>query len=153
MGKFRKTFQIQEVWIALSVGIIISAFLTYFVYEYNAFPVIWDNYGSFTSFSAAFIGFLITAFTILFAFPEEGKIRNLKKHKLYPHIFYLFIISIICQCILFVLSLIGLLFNIRIEIYGVLVLTVIVEAITLLILIIWILKRMLDLYFKSKDSC
>lgn len=148
MGKFRQTFHIKEVKYGLIVGIVISIIIIFLIWKYEDFSAVWNNYGTYSSLSAAFIGFLITAFTILFAFPEEGKIKNLKTHKLYPHIFYLFIISIISQVILFSLSLLGLLFKLELSYYAILVLISMVESIVLLVLILWILKRMLDLYFK-----
>lgn len=148
MGKFIETFKIVEIKRGLVIGIIISILIICSIFKYGDFSAVWDNYGTYTSLSAAFVGFLITAFTILFAFPEEGKIKDLKNHRLYPHIFYLFIISIIAQVILFSFSLLGLLFQLESILYAIIVLITMVESIMLLVLILWILKRMLDLYFK-----
>lgn len=151
MGKFKESLKLKEVIIAIILSFLVSTVLLIISSYYEKVSGIYSNYSTFVSFSASFIGFLITAFTIMVAFPEEGKIAILKKSEGYPELFYLFIVSIISQVIVFIVSFTGLLFNLTDLIFSWLMITTIILSISFLILIVWILKKMLDLHFDKLD--
>lgn len=147
MGDFKDALKLNEVIIPIISGFIISIGLFYLINQYANISSIFDNYPAFLSLSAAFIGFLVTAFTILIAFPEQGRIKDLKKFNLYPQLYYFFIISILSQVLVLIVALIGLLFKITGPAYSFLMIFVIILSVMFLILVIWVLKRMTDLYF------
>lgn len=147
MSSFKEALKLNEVRNAIIISFVISLPLSCLIIKYGNILSINTNYSSFLSLSAAFIGFLITAFTILITFPSEGRITDLKKFENYPQLFYFFIISIFSQVMLFLVILVGLLFNITDSLYLSFVIFILILSIYFLILVIWVLKRMTDLYF------
>lgn len=152
MGKFRDAMTLTEVVVALILSFIISIVLFKLIGYYDTSSAITSNYSSFLPLSAAFIGFLITAFTIILAFPEEGRIKNLKEFEMYPELFYFFIIAINSQILVFIVAFIGLLFNCTNWLYLFIMVWVLITSICFLILVVWVLKKMTDLYFAKGDD-
>lgn len=101
-----------------------------------------------TSISATLLGFLITSLVILLTFPENHRIKFIKKHPTYPKIYYYFLFTIILLLALavtsFVVSLAPILFLI--------VTLLLVWGTISLVRCIWILKKMIDLYFQHEDA-
>ncbi|EHP83583.1 hypothetical protein [Methanotorris formicicus] len=56
-------------------------------------------HNSFLTISITFAGFLLTALAILVTFPTNEKIEFMKKHKLYPKIFQVYILQYLRICI------------------------------------------------------
>lgn len=152
MGKFKEAVTLTEVIVALISSFIVSCGLFYLIINQNTISVISTNYSSFLPLSAAFIGFLITAFTIILAFPEEGRIKNLKQFEMYPELFYFFIISISSQVLVFIVAFIGLLFQFTDWLYLFIMIWALITSISFLILVVWVLKKMTDLYFEKGDD-
>lgn len=101
-----------------------------------------------TSISVTLLGFLITSLVILLTFPENHRIRLIKKHPTYPKIYHYFLFTIMLYLALviasFLISLFPTLFS--------LVLILLVWSTISLIRCIWILKRMIDLYFQQENA-
>jgi len=101
-----------------------------------------------TSVSVTLLGFLITSMVILLTFPENHRIKFIKKHPTYLKIYYYFLFTITLFLALavtsFILSLLPILFP--------LTTLFLVWSTISLIRCIWILKKMIDLYFQQKDG-
>lgn len=105
-----------------------------------------QNHATYVSLSATLLGFLVTAYTILVAFPTNYKVNMLKKHKNYFMLFDVFYFAINLLVILLALGLIGLIFNIKSFIYCILIVLVMVWSVSCVIRTVKILKDLTDLY-------
>ena len=139
-------FKIREVKTNLILSLVLAFALWYFMLGSNKFDIIFKNYGDFASLSATLLGFIITSYTILITFPENNKIKFMKKHEIYPMLFSMFLLTIYLLLFLFILSLFGLLVEFSNPIYIFLVLYVLVLSILCFITTIWILKELTNLY-------
>ena len=107
------------------------------------------DYTTFLSVSASLVGFLITTLSILLVFPNGGRMSILKKHKSYKQLFNIFILAISFQIILFIISLIGNLYCVLNHTFKILFLWILLLSIMLLILCLWIIKKMIDTLFNE----
>jgi hypothetical protein len=142
-------FKIKEVRINLVLSAFIALALWYFMLQSNKLDIIYKNYGDFASLSATLLGFIITSFTILITFPGNYKIQFMKKHKIYPMLFSMFLLTIYLLLILFILSLLGLLVAISNYIYIFSIIYLLVLSIMCFITAIWILKELTNLYLSN----
>ena len=145
MGKLRDTLKVKEVYIGIIISIGIGIILGYGLKGFD----MTDYYGTFAGISASLFGFLITALSIMFVFPKKGRMKVLTKHRLYPTLFYGFLLAIIFQIILFAFSLFGIFFNKIWEYQTTLFIIVLSVSIMFLCLSILILKMMLDISFEK----
>jgi len=103
--------------------------------------------------SVTLSGFLITSLTILLVFPENTRIKFLKSHPTYKDIFHAFILSIVLFMSVAILT-----FSFKIlipytpYILLALLLIIFIWAIISLFRCIWLLKKMIDLYFLDPEG-
>lgn len=138
MNKF---FKLSEIRITLIISIILCIILIYL----NKIPSKLD-YDIFLSISSTLFGFLITSLSILLVFPNEGRIKLLKRHNNYESVYQTFLISIIFLILLFILSLVGNFYG-DFYIQRIVFLFFLILVLLFLILDLWILKRMINLLF------
>lgn len=62
-------FKVREVQRDFVIGIVISILTVYYIWITESIQLVYNNYGAYVSLSATLLGFLITSFTILLAFP------------------------------------------------------------------------------------
>lgn len=101
-----------------------------------------------TSVCVTLLGFLITSLVILLTFPENHRIRFIKKHPTYSKIYYQFLFTIVLLLILAITSFIVSLLPVLIT----LVILLLVWSTISLVRCVWILKKMIDLYFKQEGT-
>ncbi|ASJ11262.1 hypothetical protein A3L12_08125 [Thermococcus sp. P6] len=97
-----------------------------------------------TSVSVTLLGFLITSLVILLTFPENHRIKFIKKHPTYPKIYDYFLFTIILLLILAIASLVVSL----VPQLSALVVLLLVWSLISLLRCVWILKKMIELYFQ-----
>jgi len=97
------------------------------------------------SISVTLLGFLITSLVILLTFPENHKIKFIKRHPTYPKIYHYFLFTITLFLALAVTSFVAPILSILFP----LVTLLLVWSMISLVRCIWILKRMIDLYFQQ----
>lgn len=148
MGKLAETIKVKEVYRGLIVSIIIGFILGIILKNFDMN----DFYGTFAGVSASLFGFLVTALSIILVFPKKGRMKVLEKHRLYPTLFYGFILAIFSQILLFIFSLFGIFFSKIWEYQTTLFIIVLSVSILFLLLCIWILKMMLDVLFDKHDA-
>lgn len=144
--------RVKEVKIDIILATVLSIISFIYLWYAERLYTIFDNYGIFLSISATLMGFLITSFTILIAFPENNKIKTLKKHETYPSIYRAFLLSIKAQILLFVTSLLGLLSGFSQPIYCFIIVWALVLSIIFVRRAVWILKKLIDLYFSTSTK-
>lgn len=140
---FLKLRQIKILFISL----IIESFII-FIIPTNQFIKFYDSilssYSIMLSVSASLFGFLITFLSILLMFPEEGRVKLLKKDELYIYVFYCLLFSILTQLLLFIFCVLGTLFGIILPYQNKLYIIIIIFSISTIFLDLWILKNMID---------
>ena len=70
-------------------------------------PNLWDTNNTISVFitvAATMLGFMLTAFSILIAFPKEGKLKNLVHHNNFPLTYQYFVGALIILLLLLVIS-------------------------------------------------
>lgn len=77
-------------------------------------------------------------------FPEEGRVKLLKKDELYIYVFYCLLFSILTQLLLFIFCVLGTLFGIILPYQNKLYIIIIIFSISTIFLDLWILKNMID---------
>lgn len=148
MGTLIDTIKVKEVWIGLLISISVGIVLGYILKDFN----MGLYYGTFASISASLFGFLITALSIMFVFPKKGRMKVLMKHRLYPTLFYGFVLAIIFQIFLFMFSLFGIFFD-KVVIYqNIIYVTILSISLFFLFICIWILKMLIDLTFEKEKK-
>jgi hypothetical protein len=155
MGKFIKSLKVYEVGIPIIILIIVFSILGVLFFE--NFPLN-KHYNVIASISGSLVGFLITSLSLIYVFPNEGRIIRLKKLEIYQKILFAFVFGIIFQLILFFISLIGMFFGTLIHFQNTIFLVVFIVSMYFLLFEIWVLKRLIDLtfvkekkYLKGKD--
>lgn len=144
-------FKVREVQRDFVIGIVISILTVYYIWITESIQLVYNNYGACVSLSATLLGFLITSFTILLAFPINYKIQLLKEHAMYPMLFGVFLLSIYTLIVLFILSIAGSLLHIINFWYcGVLVL-MLIWSVLCVIRTVWILKKLTYLYLSGYE--
>ena len=117
------------------------------------FSNIINSLGNILTVSVTLAGFLITSLTILFVFPENNRIKFMKLHSTYKYIFYAFIISIMLFVVTAILS-----FVLKILIPYVpsfplsLLIILFVWAMVSLFRCLWLLKKIIDVYFYKSEE-
>ena len=104
------------------------------------------------SISVTLLGFLVTSLVILLTFPENYRIKFIKKHPTYPRVFQQFLFTIFLFLGLAILSFVICLFptlNLALVVFAFLLL---VWSIVSLVRCLWILKKMIDLYFSNTSN-
>jgi hypothetical protein len=97
-------FKIQEIKTDFFLSLVLTALFFMYLLSSEKSGIICSKYDIYLSLSATFLGFLITAYAILIAFPDSYKIRLLKKHEDFPTLFDAFIFGIYILISLFILS-------------------------------------------------
>lgn len=103
-----------------------------------------SSYSIMLSVSASLFGFLITFLSIMLMFPDEGRVKLLKKDDLYVYLFYCLLFSILIQLLLFIICICGTLFGIIIPYQNKIYIIIIIFSILTMFLDLWILKNMID---------
>ncbi len=104
-----------------------------------------NNYSLLISTSVDLIGFLATALSIVIFLPTTGKIGNLKSSADYKSILGAFIITILVQILIFVLSLMGLILNVHNFVFSFFLLWVIGFSIVWILITIYIFYKLIQL--------
>jgi len=137
---------------SIALGLFSIAIVYFFKLNF-IFSNILNSLGIIISISVTMAGFLITSLTILFVFPENNRIKFIKLHPAYKYVFYAFIVSIILFIILAILS-----FGFKILIPYVpmslisLLMILFIWAMFSLFRCLWLLKRMIDVYFYKSEG-
>jgi hypothetical protein len=146
----RKIFKIDEVKSALVISIVLTLLLIVYINMHCSEDVvamhIADNYGTFISLSATLLGFLITAYTILIAFPENYKIAILRQHKLYPILYEVFHFTAMLLLAFLITSIIGLVLGVSSIIFSYFMILILIFSLFLVFRVMWILKQVTDSY-------
>ncbi len=145
----KNVLQIKETRNDLILSLLLTGVVSYYLHTYQKSAIICSNYAAFVSLSATFLGFLITAYAILITFPESGKIRLLKEHKLYPSLFDAFLYGINVLIMYFVASLIGFILGISSFIFCIVTSFLLIYSVVWVLRIVWILRKMTQVYFSS----
>ena len=144
-------FKVRELRNDFIISSIISGVFFIIVYYFNLnfiFYNIYDNLGVIITIGITMAGFLITSLTILSVFSENSRIRFIKNHPTYKYIFYAFILSIILFVSMSVLGFIlKVLMPFRSPYFLSLLIAIFIWSIASLFRCIWLLKRMIDIYF------
>lgn len=127
---------------------IISFILIVLGYYFECIPMDID-FTTFLSVSSALFGFLITTLSILLVFPDEGRIKILKKHESYGDVFTIFLLSICFQIIVFLISLFGNLYNIQNFNFNLIFSWALLVSLLLIILDLWIIKNMIKILLNN----
>ncbi len=137
------TIKISEIkWI-----IIVTLSLTFVIYilSYYFNINIEIDYRAYLGIIASLIGFLFTAISIIIVFPEKGKITKLEKHKLYPVLLKIFLLTLFSLMILLCLLIFGDLFGEYFYFQKMLFIFLLILSLFLIFCDLWIFKRMIDL--------
>ena len=150
-------FKIKELKNDFISGVLLGLFLIFIIYFFDLsfiFHNILDSLGTILSISITLAGFLITSLTILFVFPENSRIKFIKLHPAYKYVFHAFIVSIILFVILAVLSFCFKILMPYVPTFLISLLIILfVWAMVSLFRCLWLLKKMIDIYFyKSEGS-
>ena len=144
-------FKVKELKNDFIISTIVSIIFFIIIYYFNLhfiFHNIYDSLEVIITISITITGFLITSLTILLVFPENSRIKFIKKHKGYKYIFYAFILSIILFVTVSILSFIlKILVFFRTYYFLYLLITIFIWAIVSLFRCIWLLKKMIDILF------
>ena len=144
-------FKVKEIKNDFIISVILSMIFLFIIYYFNLnfiFYNIYDNLGVIITIGITMTGFLITSLTILLIFPENNRIRFIKKHSTYKHIFYTFILSIMLFVIMSILGFIlKVLMPFRSSYFLPPLIFIFIWSIMTLFRCIWLLKRMIDIYF------
>jgi len=143
-------FKVKELKDDFIMSIIISIVFFVITYYFNLhfiFHNMYDSLEIIITISITITGFLITSLTILLVFPENNRIKFIKKHKGYKYIFYGFILSIILFITVTILSIILKILFFRSYYFLYLLITIFIWAIVSLFRCIWLLKNMIDILF------
>lgn len=142
--------RIEEVRSALIISVVILLLLIIYTHIYSLENVvaihIASNYGTFISLSSTLLGFLITAYTILIAFPENYKISILRQHRLYPILYEVFHFTAMLLLAFLITSIIGLVLGVSNIIYSYFLIFILIFSLFLVFRVIWILKQVTDSY-------
>jgi len=145
--------RIKEIQKCLAVTVVIFLTTIGIIY-YSQDLTISDtcrDYGTYLSVSSTLLGFLITTLAIILTFPENRKIKELKKRDLYLEIYNTFLICLFSLVLFFVLSLIGFIGNIDNCWFCSAVLFALILSIIFIFLIVWILMRHIGVYQSDTD--
>jgi hypothetical protein len=145
-------YAIKEIRNDLILSIVITIVISILMVIYNKTGSICSNYGTYVSLSSTLLGFLITAYAILIAFPESYKIKLLKKSPLFPKIYDTFIYTIYIIIVFFLVSLSGFIFDIKESIFCIIVLFFLIYSIICVIRTIKILRQLTNVYLTSHDD-
>lgn len=145
-------FKIRELrndFITSVATVVLLFFVDAFFINLNfIFDNIYNSFEAIMSIGATMTGFLITALTILLVFPENSRIRFLKTHPTFTHIFDAYILAISLFVSMFVMSFfLEILAPFRLPYLGYLLVFVIVWSIVSLFRCVWLLRRVIDVYY------
>lgn len=150
-------FKVKELKNDFIGSVVIGLLLIAIIYSFGLsfiFHNILDSLGTILTISVTLAGFLITSLTILFVFPENNRIKFIRLHLAYKYVFHAFIISIILFVILAVLSFCFKILMPYVPTFLIYLLIILfVWAMVSLFRCLWLLKKMIDVYFyKSEGS-
>lgn len=145
-------FAIREIQIDFIVSIILTAIISFLICNQNKIGSINTNFGTFVSLSSTLLGFLITAYAILITFPESYKIKLLKRNPLFQKLYETFIFTIYVLIVLFLVSLIGLIFDVKNEIFCIVVIFFLIYSIVCVVRTIKILRQLTTLYLSTQED-
>lgn len=114
MAHIISVFKIRDVKIDFLLSLILSLII-YLILKNGVLPcIVSDTISVICTISATLLGFLITAYALLLAFPKGGNMNLISQHPTYPSIFDCFMLTIYVHALLLITSLFGLLMDIHI---------------------------------------
>ena len=131
----------------LTVTILLAAFLlNYFNLAEEALisKSISSNYPLLVSTSAGLIGFLATALSIVIFLPNSGKVENLRDSEDYKSLLGAFIITILVQIAIFVLSLFGMILDLNNISFSFLLLWIIGLSVNWILLTVYVFYKFIQ---------
>ena len=151
MNVFKVIFEVKELKndfiISIVMGIVLLMLIHYFNLNF-VFHNIYENLEVIITISVTMTGFLITSLTILLVFPENNRIKFIKKHTGFIYIFYAFILSIMLFITVSILSFaLKILISFKSYFFLYLLIIIFSWAIVSLFRCIWLLKKMIDILF------
>jgi len=156
-GNMINIFKIKELKNDFVGSIVFGLLLVAIIYFFDLsfiFNNVLNSLGTILTVSVTLAGFLITSLTILFVFPENKRIKYMKLHPACKYIFHAFIVSIILFVVMAVLSFVFKILMLYIPTFLLSLLIILfVWAMVSLFRCLWLLKKMIDVYFyKSEES-
>jgi len=150
-GKMTNIFHVKELKYDFILSVIIGTLSLSIIY-YFRLHFIFNNLSQtleeILTVSVTLAGFLITSLTILFVFPENARIKFIKKHSTYKYIFDAFMISIILFILTAILCFVFTILTPDVPSYLLSVLIVLlIWALVSLFRCLWLLKRLIGVYF------
>ena len=103
-----------------------------------------SNYPLLVSTSAGLIGFLATALSIVIFLPNSGKVENLRDSADYKSLLGAFIITILVQIAIFVLSLFGMILTIDIITFSFLLIWIIGLSVIWILLTVYVFYKFIQ---------
>jgi len=151
MNVFKVIFEVKELKNDFIISIVMGVVLLMLIHYFNlnfVFHNIYENLEVIITISVTMTGFLITSLTILLVFPENNRIKFIKKHTGFIYIFYAFILSIILFITVSILSFaLKILISFKSYFFLYLLIIIFSWAIVSLFRCIWLLKKMIDILF------
>lgn len=151
MNVFKVIFEVKELKNDFIISIVMGVVLLMLIHYFNlnfVFHNIYENLEVIITISVTMTGFLITSLTILLVFPENNRIKFIKKHTGFIYIFYAFILSIMLFITVSILSFaLKILISFKSYFFLYLLIIIFSWAIVSLFRCIWLLKKMIDILF------
>ena len=156
-GNMINIFKIKELkndFVGSIVFGLLSVAIIYFFDLSFIFNNVLNSLGTILTISVTLAGSLVTSLTILFVFPENKRIKCMKLHPTYKYVFYAFIVSIILFVVMAILSFVFKILMPYIPTFFLSLLIILfIWAMVSLFRCLWLLKKMIDVYFyKSEES-
>ena len=149
-------FKIKELKNDFVCSIVLGLLLVAIIYFFDLsfiFNNVLDSLGTILTISITLAGFLITSLTILFVFPENRRIKYMKLHPAYKYVFHAFIVSIILFVVIAIFSFV---FKVLMPFVPTFLLSLLiilfVWAMVSLFRCLWLLKKMIDVYFHKPEG-
>jgi len=149
-------FRVKELKYDFILSVIIGALSLIIIYcfgLYFIFKNLSQTLEEILTVSVTLAGFLITSLTILFVFPENARIKFIKKHSTYKYIFDAFMLSIILFILIAVLCFVFKIVTPDVPSYLLSVLIILLTwAMVSLFRCLWLLKRLIEVFFHKSEG-
>ena len=152
MRRMVEIFKVKEIKHDLYFTIAVSMLIIGLDTIYHMANEIFKYTALLSNISITMAGFLITALAILISFPQNQKINFMEDHPTYPLIFYTFIFTIVLSLLLFGAAVFFLVSGLRHAVAAYLIIFLLIWTVVSIIRCVWLLKRMIDIYFSSKTK-
>lgn len=145
----KNLFNIREFKRDIASGVLCGILLAYLVHSTHMLFVLWLIVDIALLVSSNTTGFLLLALVMLLVFPENNKLKFMRMHSVYKHVFSYFVFTIFLFVLLLLLSagFILLRYFLPVE-FAYIVLVIFVISVFALLRCIWLLKKTAALYVR-----